>query len=563
MLIIYAALLVPALHSAIAAAERQPLLSSYAKPKQGIIDGGHGGQREHVHRQSKPQNSRGVQDGNAKSSYHKEKPGPRVYESGPKSPVPYAIAQPVDQSPPYFGDLFTMSAGYKVANEGPPVRQVTLNQNAGVHVTSSSPNLQFPVYKTAYPLSKATGPQLFSPSVQNQYNKKASSILQAHNNHPAYFNNYQAQPLILSPVDQFGYPERTPKLNNAQPGAPFLSPFSRFQGQVIPIPIANSNPQFPQFKGAAVQVHPTVGGFSAIGYEPLQMQPQLHFGSGNVQPVGGHRNLGPLQEIRTDVEVIDKKKPIPPPKMDDDDDEDDEGVDDSGKDYGPGNSGDDDYEPKPDKQFKPSQMEGNFKPSSYFPFKQYDEKFGKYSSRNHEEVAEEKPYTKYSDYSSSNDDVDDDDNEEVNSSGKYHSDGSSSKPLHGKQENEDDDGNYDYERQKAEDDSYGPKYYEKNYDDDFGGSYGRESPKQKYVKEESDDVYAPKSSYRNEDNHDPEDSTGQGSRSSFNYRKIPRGFRDNEGQGSDVLTRVVYNGGFGYKLPENVRSVRNRMIVAN
>ncbi|XP_078033945.1 uncharacterized protein LOC144468388 [Augochlora pura] len=552
MLIIYATLFVPALHSAIAG-ERQPLPSSYVKPKQGIIDAGHDGQREYVYRQSKPQSSRSIQDSNAKTSYYKDKPSPRPYEGGFKSPVPYAISQTKDQSSPYFDNLFTMSAGYKVMNEDSPVRQMTRNQNAGM-----IPNIQFPLYKTGYPLPKVSGPQLFSPVVQNQYNKKASSILQAHNNHPAYYNNYQNQPLILSPVDQFSYPERTPKLSNVQLGTPFLSPFSSFQGQVIPISIANSNPQFPQYKGAAVQVRPTVSGFSTTGYEPLQMQPLLHFGNGNIQPAGGHRNLGPLQEIRTDVEVIDKKKPTPPPKTDDDDD-DDEAVDDAGKDYGPGNSSDEDYEPKPDRKFKPSQMEGNFKPSNYFPFKQYDEKFGKYSNRNREEEIEEKPYTKYSDYSSSNDD---DDDEEDSPSGKYQSDGSSSKPLYDKQENEDDAGSYDYERQKSEDDSYKPKYYEKNYDDDFGGSYGRESSKQKYMKEESEDEYVPKS-YRNEDNRDSEDSTGQGSRSSFNYRKIPRGFRDNEGQGSNVLTEVVYNGGFGYKLPENMRSVKSRMIIAN
>ncbi|XP_076283246.1 uncharacterized protein LOC143210352 [Lasioglossum baleicum] len=544
MLIIYATLFTTAMRTALAA-EDQPLPSSFVKSKQGIIDTGHDGQRDYVYRQPKPQSSRSIQNNNAKLSYYKDKPGPRTYEGGFKSPAPYATSLITDQSAPYFGNLFTMSAGYKVGNEGPPVKQVTRNQNAGVH-GPGSPNLQLPTYRIGYSLPKASGPQLFSPAMQNQFNKKASSILQAQN-YPTYFNHYQSQPLILSPADQFTYPERTPKLNNAQLSAPFLSPYSSFQGQVIPISITNSNPQFPQYKGAAVQVRPTVGGLSAIGYEPLQTQPQLHFGKGNVHAAGAYRNLGPVQQIRTDVEVIDKKKPTTPPPNDDDDGE---GVDDSGKDYGPGNNGDDDYEPKPDKSFKPSQMEGNFKPSNYFPFKQYDEKFGKYSKQNHEEEADEKPYTKYSDYSSSSDD-DNDDDEDDNSSGKYRS---------GKQENEDDGNSYDYDREKAEHDGYRSKYFEKNIDDDFGGSYGSESPKQKYVKEESEDDYVPKSSYRNTDHYDSDDSTGQGSRHSFTYYKNPRGHRDNVGQGSDILTQVAYDGGFGYKLPKNVRSFKNRMV---
>ncbi|XP_076659693.1 uncharacterized protein LOC143363002 [Halictus rubicundus] len=545
MLIIYATLLLPALHTAFAA-EDQPLPSSFAKPKQGIIDTDHDGPRDYAYRQSKPPSLRSIQNNNAKISYYKEKPGPRGYEGGFKSPAPYASSQIRGQSSPYFGNLFTMSAGYKVGNEGPPVTELTRNPNAGARGPGATSNVQVPVYRTGYSLPKASGPQLFSPAVRNQFNKKASSVLQAHN-YPTYFDHYQSQPLILSPADQFGYPERAPKLNNAQLSAPFLSPFSSFQGQVIPISISNSNPQFPHYKGAAVQVRPTVGGLSAIGYEPLQTQPQLHFGKGNVQAAGGYRNLGPLQQIRTDVEIIDKKKPTTPPPNDD---EDDDGVDDSGKDYGPGNNGDDDYEAKPVKPFKPSEMEGNFKPSAYFPFKQYDEKFGKYSKQNREEEADEKPYTKYSDYSSASDD-DNDDDEEDGSSGKYHSEGSSSKPHYGRQEDEDDGNSYDYDREKAEDDGYRSKYVEKNFDDDFRGSYGNESPKQKYAKEESEDAYVPKSSYRNTDNHDSDDSTGQGSRSSFTYYKNPRSYKDNVGQGSDILTRVAYEGGFGYKLPEN------------
>lgn len=114
-------------------------------------------------------------------------------------------------------------------------------------------------------------------------------------------------------------------------------------------------------------------------------------------------------------------------------------------------------------------MQGNFKPSTSFPFKQYDEKFGKYSSR-YRNKEDEKPFSKY-DYSSSSDD----DNDEEAPTGKYNSDETSSKSLYNKQEDKDDDNKYVYERQKTEetsDDANTPKYRE------FEASYRANSPKQ-------------------------------------------------------------------------------------
>lgn len=95
---------------------------------------------------------------------------------------------------------------------------------------------------------------------------------------------------------------------------------------MVPISTTGVNRPFPQYKGAAIEVHPTVGGFTGGGYESLHTQPQLHFGNGNsqhVQSVGGHR---PAEEIRSDVEIITKKPTPPPPGKDDDEEEDDEGL---------------------------------------------------------------------------------------------------------------------------------------------------------------------------------------------------------------------------------------------
>lgn len=146
--IIYIALFVPALISAITA-EYQPSPANFAQPKRGIVDPSYDGPRDHRFRQSKPTNPRSIQGNNAKLSYYKDKPAPRdaasisssAYEGGFKSPAPYSgVSLAVRQSegqikePPYFGDLFTISSGYKVANEAVPVKQVTRHPNAGTNL---------------------------------------------------------------------------------------------------------------------------------------------------------------------------------------------------------------------------------------------------------------------------------------------------------------------------------------------------------------------------------------------------------------------------------------------
>ncbi|KAK1123138.1 hypothetical protein K0M31_008771 [Melipona bicolor] len=184
-----------------------------------------------------------------------------------------------------------------------------------------------PVYKTVYPLTKAPGSQIYAAMLQNE--KASLPILQVRKSQepPSYVPSLQSQPLVLNPVDhQFNFAVGAPKVNSVQPSAPFLSPLSSFQGQVVPISTAANNAQFPQYKGATVEIYPTVSGFSTMAYQPVQTQSQLHFGRDNVQPVQPVDNLRhsmPAEEIRSDVEIIDKHKPPPPPKTDDDDDKDD------------------------------------------------------------------------------------------------------------------------------------------------------------------------------------------------------------------------------------------------
>ncbi|KAF3427059.1 hypothetical protein E2986_13567 [Frieseomelitta varia] len=413
-------------------------------------------------------------------------------------PIPSFEFQNNKRLLPYSDHLFTMSAGYKVTGDDfarPLKQQVgTHRQPKFIQNAAIDANLQMPVYKTVYSLPKAPGSQIYAAMLQNE--KASLPILQVRKSQepPSYVSSLQSQPLVLNPVDhQFNFAVRAPKANSVQPSAPFLSPLSSFQGQVVPISAAANNAQFPQYKGATLEVYPTVSGFSTMAYQPVQTQPRLHFRHDNVQPVQPVDNLRhsmPAEEIRSDVEIIDKHKPPPPPKTDDDDDD------------------DDDTPP----------VQGNFKPPTSFPFKQYDEKFGKYSSRYRDD---EVPFSKYH-YSSSSDD---DSDEEV-PTGKYNTD---EKSLYSKQE---DDGNDDrHERQKTEedtnDDTNTPKYRE------FEASYRAKSPKQKAPEVE----YGSRLSKGNRNNY--EDSSDQASQGNFRYFKNFQNFNDAEGYSSDIVTSFI------------------------
>ena len=189
------------------------------------------------------------------------------------------------------------------------------------------------MYKTDYLLPKISESQSYAPMFQNE--KASLPMLQVQKSRelPQYLPSTQGQqPLVLNPVDQqFNFAVKTPKLNSVQLSTPFLSPLSSFQGQVVPISTVDNNAQFPQYKGAAVDVYPTVSSFSPMAYQPIQPQLRLHFAHDNVQrvqSVDNVRHATPAQEIRSDVEIIDKKKPAPPPKTDDDEDDadNDEGI---------------------------------------------------------------------------------------------------------------------------------------------------------------------------------------------------------------------------------------------
>nr|XP_012152454.1 PREDICTED: uncharacterized protein LOC105664096 [Megachile rotundata] len=411
--------------------------------------------------------------------------GSLAYDEMLRKLLPYANLRHESQSEP-FDKLFTMTASYKVANDK-PVKQIdAFNQNTeGAYGAFPT----FP-YQFNQPLKSSDA---YTPYFHTN-GRKATP--QNNQDLSTYLTSFQP---LLNPTDyRFSFVGKAPKVNNVQQNSPFLSPFSSFHSQMVPISTTVNNPQFPQYKGASIQVYPAVGGFSTAAYQPLQAQPQLHFqhNAQRVQPVGGRQS--PSQEIRSDVEIIDKHT-TPPPK----DDDEDEGHAPHDKEYSP----DDDYEDK--ERFKAPRVEGDFKPSMSFPFKQYDEKFGKYQEE----------------------EIDEDDEKS-----KYESKDTSSKPYYSKQE--EDDGSY--ERQETEESDYRPKNYE-DFDEGFESSY-RKKPKERYV---------PKESSRKGESGDP---STQENRMSFRYHRVPHGFQDNEGYGSDNLESVVEHGAFGYRIPKETRT---------
>ncbi|XP_017756828.1 PREDICTED: uncharacterized protein LOC108548422 [Eufriesea mexicana] len=579
MLILFVAFFISTLNSAVGV-ERHFLTPRFVKSKRAIVETGHNVPQGYKSHQFQPDGPyvRSIETSNPKPVSHKGAKiikessligaaGTPVYsgvfkQSPPYSRLPFE-SQNTKQLLPYSDNLFTISAGYKVAGDNfpKPFKQHGVHSQPKFHQNVAAvSNHHLPVYKTAYPLSKTAESQMYAPTFQN---KKASlpTFQVQKSQGPPHLSGFQSQPLVLNPVEhQFNFAVRTPKTNNVQPSAPFLSPLSSFQGQVVPISTVANNAQFPQYKGATVEVYPTVGGFPMIAYQPLQTQPQLLFGQDHVQSVQPVDNPRHPEEIRSDVEIIDKKKPAPPPKDDggddnddNDDDDDDEGYGSPEKQYGANSEDDDDYELKPEKYFKTPPTEGNFKPSTSFPFKQYDEKFGKYSNRHRGGESDEKPGSKYQDYPSSSNH----DNDEQAPSAKYHSEDTSSKPFYNRQmEEEESDDKHSYERQRSEGTSVDvntPKYLEKDSDEEFEASYRAEPPKQKYVhvKEVPEVEYESRSPKVS--NYESDDPTIEATGNKFRYYKDPRDFKDVDGYSSDVVTSLIpgtlYQGTFGYKIP--------------
>ncbi|XP_011874264.1 PREDICTED: uncharacterized protein LOC105565572 [Vollenhovia emeryi] len=485
---------------------------------------------------------------------------------------------------------------------------------------SSSPTIQAPVYKMSYPLAKVTDyANVFAPSIPTvssitpssdkitqslkqkdeatvDVNGKKISVpiiqLQSNLDFSQVLPTFESQPFLLSsnyPVEpDVGFKFGTgPKFNMALQSSnvsPFSSPLSSFQGQVVPIQTANGSPHFPLFKGASVEAYPVASNAPKApgNYESLYSQPQLHFDkerNGNAQPVNVQQNAAhpsvSTQGILNDVELINKKNPEPhtPQPDDDDDDEhrDDERYKTPVREYDQ-SSEDDEDERQPGKYFKASPTENDFKPSTSYPFKAYDEIFGKHRVQSDDDDFEDKPFSSYKSHPSSDDDEEDDD-----SSSEYRGEYTeSSKPSHDSYEEESEDEEEEESRKQEkrkktnerfhETEPKRSKYYQKDFEQEFEKSYREELPKQEYVhvKEvpEIDSYISPSPSKRQQKNNQsrvkygqPKESKSQESLTSRKNRKVPKtDYKDSTAYSSDIFAKktpkVIYEEFYGYKKPE-------------
>jgi hypothetical protein len=172
-----------------------------------------------------------------------------------------------------------------------------------------------------------------SPTVEINGKKVPLPILQLQANHPfpSYVQTLEATPVIFSSETGLQYKTNpnfdisfdfakprniitNQRSNLNTPYVPSLYNYGSGSTQILPVQSSSSTAQFPKFKGASIGQVPSRE-FTKIpnDYQEFKSQSHLHF--------DGNLNKKPLEKIRTDVEIINKKKSIPPLPKDDDDDE--------------------------------------------------------------------------------------------------------------------------------------------------------------------------------------------------------------------------------------------------
>ncbi|EZA57103.1 hypothetical protein X777_01709, partial [Ooceraea biroi] len=406
--------------------------------------------------------------------------------------------------------------------------------------------VQVPVYKTSYPLSKAGDyARTYAPSFPSSGAATQPFLLRT-----SYQPAESDVDFTFGPASKFSL---TPQSRNV---SPFLSPLSSFQGQVVPIQTAGNSAQFPRYKGASIEVYPVPSSLPKAqgSYESLYSQPQLHFSKEHgSQPVNVQQNTVQssisTEDVLDDVEIINKKNPEPHTPQPDEDDDEDERFTNPEKEYE--HNSENDSAEQSGKHFKEPPTESDFRPSTSFPFKEYDEKFGKYRAQIDDEDSENKPHSRYKNYSANDDDEEDESSSEDRA--EYVKSSKPSRDSYEEEDEEDEEESRKHERHEGSDnDSHKvepkqSKYYGKDFEQEFEESYRKELPKHKYVhvKEvpEIDSYNNPKPSRRQQKddnrsrvNHEHrEESKNYGSRVSHRNRKTPRtGYRDNAAYGTDV-----------------------------
>ncbi|XP_012278398.1 uncharacterized protein LOC105698598 [Orussus abietinus] len=469
-----------------------------------------------------------------------------------------------------------------------------------------------PIYKYAYPRNSELS-HTYAPRHQNAANFAATNLnshysglptvefngkkislpilqLQSSQSMPSFVQAIEAQPVILgSGLDfqpdlafDYNFKHSSPPQTRSAPVIRADSTFNR--AQVLPVHTARSTPEFPQYQGARVGAFPSFGYDRPIGqYQALTSQPQLHFTNAN-QPAATHQviNANPNAEIREDVEIIKKKKPHSPPRHDEEEDQRNDGYSPANKDYG-----------RQEESSRPSKFpKTEYKSPKSFPFKSYDEKFGKFSKAAFEGSFPSRQFSKFRRMHTSGEEENDHDGRPS----KYHSDYAHPKSQQAKKtseehpetEEEDDDEEYEGESQRheqeddaeEEEEESAPKSkayrdYGREFEKEFEESYRRELPRNKYehVKEVPDideSSYtsnkktsgtqdSPRSSRSSSDDRSDssEESEEQhGTKHSPKKIKSPKypSYEDYVGHGtsenSKKSPKIVHEDSYGYQKPE-------------
>ncbi|KAI4500502.1 hypothetical protein M0802_004464 [Mischocyttarus mexicanus] len=424
--------------------------------------------------------------------------------------------------------------------------------------------VQVPIYRTQYPGPRNSEyiftypPNHQSESIQklSQYfpQKETTDVKKVtlpvvrvtqSENLPDYLRSFETQPVILNHNLNYQQPRlnfgiiggKEKSIGQGNNVSPFQSSISSFQGQVIPIQTASSTPEFPQYKGASVSQYPGSLDHAKIPrtYEPLRTQPQLHFQ--NVQPSGivppyqnVNLNTKPGGEILEDVDII-TSNPPPPLKNDEEDDPEDERYKSVETEYGHNSNDEEEYSAKPSKE---SSSESDFVPSKSFPFKEYDEKFGKYFKKNNknnddddddDDDDEKTISTKFVNYSSSEND---DDGRSSKDSTDYDSESRRSN-----YEDEEEDGSEKYESRREPEEQKKSRNFRKDFDDkDFDDFYKKPITKNKY-NSKSAELKHQKGGFLN---HNKQSNEEENHPFIYNRKKNFRKFSDSRKRGTESVT---------------------------
>lgn len=224
------------------------------------------------------------------------------------------------------------------------------NLNGNSFEYSNQPVTQTPVYSTQYPGPK-NSQHIYSPtshqtlinlpsaSPQSFDSLSTSLPTEIHNREfSGFIQGLESEPIVLNSGNSFNF--QAPnfgipfEFGTETGNQPFLTGHGlQQQRQVLPVQSSSSTPQFPQYKGASIQAHSRSDFANPPGgYQFLTNQPQLHFNPNNAPIDRAHVQIvhNPFERIRTDVEVINKKKPAPPQHDGkDDEDETEEDVEDN------------------------------------------------------------------------------------------------------------------------------------------------------------------------------------------------------------------------------------------